>query len=61
MKPNLCCNTESNLSVIENRRISGKFADGGSSGGDLTIQQCEVCGAKHHNVAVDPVEIKLKT
>ena len=60
-KPHPCCNVEGNLSVVEKRRISGKHASGADAAGDLTVRQCKVCGSKHHNVAVDPVEVRLKT
>jgi hypothetical protein len=57
-RPHACCSVSSNLAVVEKRSISGKFANGASANGDLLVKQCQVCNAKHYNVAVDPIEMK---
>ena len=60
LKPHACCNVAGNLVVIEKgERITGMFK-GQHLSGDKMIKQCKACGAKHHEVQLDPVVINTK-
>lgn len=42
-----CCEQKDNREVIEQR-------------GDLLVERCKVCGAKHHELSVDPIVVGVK-
>lgn len=59
-KPHACCNIDGNLVLIETAgKVTGMYK-GQPIQGDRVIKQCKSCGAKHHEVSVDPIVINTK-
>lgn len=51
---NECCQNKANRVAIEKRTM-----DAGKNPNDLTVEQCKVCGRKHYELSVDPIELGL--
>lgn len=54
-----CCDDPANLTVIE-QRPSGPVRDpAGTAIGatDITVRRCIVCGARHFELAVEPIQV----
>ena len=59
-KPNACCDIDGNLEVVESvGKVSG-VVRGMAVTGDKIIKKCKVCGARHHELSLDPIEISHK-
>lgn len=54
-----CCQQPTNLRVMQSGDAGVVTDTDGRSIGraDLTIAQCAICGARHHELSVDPIPL----